>query len=369
MSKKKKKSVEEIITAPRKTTVIRGHEEAEAILANGLKTGRLAHALLISGPKGIGKATLTYRFARYVLSTGVLQTNATLGETNDRPLDISRKDEVFARVASGSHTDLFVLEKGINPRTGRSRGEITVDEARGLGRFLSLTPADSSWRIAIVDAADEMNRHAANAILKSLEEPPKRTILVLISHAPNRLLPTIRSRCRRIKLRALSRENFESIVKNVHPAIKDSDMDVLGQLSKYSPGQAFLINELAGVQLYEKLVKILISAPAIDFESVHALSDELASPGSELRFKLAMELLLDWLSSFITSTAQETALPELIEGEQATRERFITVRGLDHWAGLWENIRRLSLRAEQVHLDRKQVVLSTYTAIGDLAKA
>lgn len=365
---KKKKSDQEVIPAPRETTAIRGHEEAESKLANALKTGRLAHALLISGPKGIGKATLMYRFARYVLSTGKAQPNATLGELSDRPLDIPLTDEVFARVARGSHADLFVLEKGINPRTGRSRGEITVDEARALGAFLSLTPAESSWRVAIVDAADEMNRHAANAILKSLEEPPKQTILVLISHAPNRLLPTIRSRCRQINLRTISRDNFETVIQNVDPTIKENDIAVLGRLSKYSPGQAFLIKELAGIQLYEKLVKILTTAPAIDFESVHALANELATPGSELRFKLAMELLLDWLSSFIVSTAQEIALPELIEGEQATRERFIAARGLDHWAGLWENISHLSLRAAQIHLDRKQVVLSAYTAIGDLAK-
>jgi len=365
---KKKNLVREVIPPPRENTAIKGHEEVESTLANALKAGRLAHALLIGGPKGIGKATLMYRFARYVLSTGKLGSNATLGERTNRPLDLPLKDEVFARIASGSHPDLFVLEKGINPRTGRSRGEITVDEARALGRFLSLTPAESLWRIAIVDAADEMNRHAANAILKSLEEPPKRTILALISHAPNRLLPTIRSRCRGIKLRALSKDDFEIIIKNVDPTIKESDMDILARLSKYSPGQAFLIKELEGTQLYEQLVKILISAPTIDFESVHVLADELAAPGSNPRFKLAMELLLDWFSSFITSAAQEITLPETIEGEQAARERFIAASGLDHWAGLWENISRIYFRAEQVHLDRKQVLLSTYTAIGDLAK-
>jgi DNA polymerase-3 subunit delta' len=145
-------------------------------------------------------------------------------------------------------------------------------------------------------------------------------------------------------------------------------MEILGRLSKYSPGQAFLIKELDGTQLYEQLVKILISAPTIDFESVHVLAVELAAPGSNPRFKLAMELLLGWFSSFITSAAQEIVLPETIEGEQAARERFIAASGLDHWAGLWENISRIYLRAEQVHLDRKQVLLSTYTAIDDLAK-
>jgi len=358
----------EPILAPRETTKIIGHERAELNLANALKTGRIAHALLISGPKGIGKATLMYRFARYVLSAGTSCTNTIPGEPNDRPLEVPLKDEIFARIASGTHADLFVLEKGVNPRTGLSRGEITVEEARKLGRFLSLTPAESPWRIAVIDAADEMNRHAANAILKLLEEPPNRTILILISHAPDRLLPTIRSRCRRFNLRTLSKHNFEMIVKDVHPTLKESEIVMLGQLSNYSPGQAFVIKELDGIQLYARLVKILMAAPTIDFETVHILADELSGRGSEPRFKLAIELLLGWFSSFITSAAQEISVPELIEGEQAVRDRFIAARGLDHWAGLWENISHLSLRAEQIHLDRKQVILSAYTAIGDLAK-
>ena len=365
---KKKKSAQEVIPSCRESRVLRGHEEAETTLANSFKTGRIPHSLLITGPKGIGKATLMYRFARYVLSSGTSLPNPVLDILSDRPLDMGLKDDVFARVATGTHADLFVLEKGINPRTGRARGEITVDEARGLVRFLTLTPAESSWRIAIVDAADEMNRNAANAILKSLEEPPKQAILVLISHAPNRLLPTIRSRCRRINLRPLSRSDFETVVKNFDPSTSEGELDLLGRLSKYSPGQAFLIKELAGIQLYEKIVKILISAPIIDFESVHSLADELGGLGPNLRFKLAMELLLDWISVFITSSAQNISLPEIVKGEQAARERFIAASGLDHWARLWENINRIYLRAEQVHLDRKQVVLSTYTAIGDLAK-
>ena len=355
--------------SPRKTIVLVGHEEAELNLANSFKTGRIPHALLIGGPRGIGKATLAYRFARYVLSKRATDSYFVQTENRDAPLALPSGDDVGVRVSSGTHADLFILEKGINPRTGRSRGEITVGEARQLYHFLSLTPAESLWRIAVVDAADEMNRNAANAVLKSLEEPPPRTILILVSHAPGRLLPTIRSRCQKITLRPLPLPKFTSVVKSVYSKLTEADLSILRQLSEGSPGLALSIIELGGIEIYEKLVGILIEAPAIDFESVHELADELTRRGSEKQFNLAMELLLGWLSRFVISSAQELVTPEIIAGESAARERFLRASRLDNWAKLWENIGNLSHRAEQIHLDRKQVVFSAYTAISDLAQA
>ena len=355
--------------APRQTATLIGHEKVEAKLANTFEYGRMAHALLLAGPRGIGKATLAYRFARHVLSSSTPDMKTMFTEKSDKRLTLSPDNEVFARVASGGHADLLVLEKGINPRTGRLRGEITVDKARQLGRFLCLTPVESSWRICIVDAVDEMNLNAANAILKSIEEPPPRTILILVSHAPGRLSATIRSRCQQLNLRPLSQQNFRTVIKTVHPELKKSEIITLAQLSEGSPGRALVIAELDGIQLYQTLVSILITVPAIDFESVHAFADELSRKGSEGRFNLAMELLLGWLSCLVRTGAQKVLVPDIIKGEGAARERFISVRGLDHWAELWENINRLFIRSERVHLDRKQVLLSAYTAIGDLAQA
>ena len=214
-----------------------------------------------------------------------------------------------------------------------------------------------------------MNRNAANAVLKSLEEPPPRTILILVSHAPGRLLPTIRSRCQKITLRPLPVKKFTSVVKSVYSKLTKADLGILRQLSEGSPGLALSIIELGGIEIYEKLVGILIEAPAIDFESVHELADELTRRGSEKQFNLAMELLLGWLSRFVISSAQELVTPEIIAGESAARERFLRASRLDNWAKLWENIGNLFHRAEQVHLDRKQVVFSAYTAISDLAQA
>ena len=154
----------------------------------------------------------------------------------------------------------------------------------------------------------------------------------------------------------------------VYSKLTEADFTILRQLSDGRPGLALSIMELGGIQIYEKLIGILIKAPVINFESLHKLADELSRRGSEKQFNLAMELLLGWLSRFVISSAQKLSAPEIIEGESAARERFLRAGRLDNWAELWENIDTLSHRAEQIRLDRKQVVFSAYTAISDLVQ-
>lgn len=179
---------------PRETFTFVGHEAEEAAFAKGLRGGRMHHAWLLAGPKGLGKATLAYRVARAALGAK---------HVGPRPLDVDPQDPIARRVAALSHPDLFVLRRGLNER-GKPRREIAVDDARELGHFFSLAPSEGGMRVAIVDAVDDLNRNAANAILKTLEEPPARSILLLVCHAPGAILPTIRSRCRRLALRPLS---------------------------------------------------------------------------------------------------------------------------------------------------------------------
>lgn len=179
---------------PRETFTFTGHDAEEHAFADALRGGRMHHAWLLAGPKGLGKATLAYRVARIAL--GARASGA-------RPLDADPEHPVARRVAALSHPDLFVLRRGLNER-GKPRREIAVDDARELGAFFSLAPSEGGMRVAIIDAADDLNRNAANAILKTLEEPPARSLLLLVSHSPGALLPTIRSRCRRLALRALT---------------------------------------------------------------------------------------------------------------------------------------------------------------------
>ena len=174
------------ILEPRENPELLGHANAERELRAAWDSGRLPHGWLICGPRGIGKATLAFRFARFVLSGG--------GGVESETLAIDETNPIFRRVASGGHTDLMTLERAYDEKEQRRRGVIVVDDVRAAGRFLSLTAGEGDWRVVVVDAADEMNANASNALLKILEEPPARTLMLLVCHAPGRLPATIRSR-------------------------------------------------------------------------------------------------------------------------------------------------------------------------------
>src|ERR1700755_1194315 len=196
------RQTEQQITArrPRETTELFGHREAEAALLNAYRSGRIPHAWLIGGAQGIGKATLAYRMARFVLSHGNPGSDdVSRAET----LQIDPSDPVARQVATGAHGGLLTLERSLNDK-GVMRTVITVDETRETISFFGSTAAAEGWRVCIVDTVDELNANAANALLKVLEEPPERSLFLLLSHAPARVLPTIQSRCRKLPLRPLS---------------------------------------------------------------------------------------------------------------------------------------------------------------------
>ena len=198
-------SITEEAQAPRKTTDLIGHEAAERALLESWNSGRMPHAWLLTGRKGIGKATLAYRTARFVLSQGAQQGAGLFGDAPMTADSLSTDPEspVSLQVGAGGHPDLLTIERSINTNTKKLRGEIVVEDVRRLTSFLSLTAAAGEWRVVIVDTADEMNRNAANALLKGLEEPPSNTLFLLVCNAPGRLLPTIRSRCRMLAMKAL----------------------------------------------------------------------------------------------------------------------------------------------------------------------
>ena len=181
--------------APRENPDLLGHEHTERELRRLAEGGRLPHALLLTGPRGIGKATLAFRLTRFLL--------AQPADRADSGLVVDPASNAFRRVASGGHADLLTVERAYDPRRRRLRSDIIVEDVREISGFMRLTAAEEGWRIVIVDSAEEMNRNAANALLKILEEPPHRALLLLISHSPGQLLPTIRSRCRRCPLAAL----------------------------------------------------------------------------------------------------------------------------------------------------------------------
>src|SRR6202045_2885965 len=185
---------------PRETAALFGHRDAEAALLSAYRSGRIPHAWLIGGAAGIGKATLAYRMARFVLAhRDPLSASVQRAET----LAVDPSDHVARQIAAGSHGGPLTLERSLKQR-GVMRTVITVDETRETISFFGSTAAVEGWRVCIVDTVDDLNPNAANALLKVLEEPPRQSLFLLVSYAPARVLATIQSRCRKLPLRPLA---------------------------------------------------------------------------------------------------------------------------------------------------------------------
>jgi DNA polymerase-3 subunit delta' len=247
---------------PRENPRAFGHEAAEARFLHEFNRGLIHHAYLMTGHKGIGKATLAYRFARFLLSQGAQKTTeapsmSLFGDVpaasapNTTSLDMSPDEPMFRRIAAGSHTDLLTLQPAYDAKKHTEKTIITVEEARKIPEFLSLTPAEGEWRVVIVDAVDQLNVNAANALLKILEEPPERSILLLVCHSPGGILPTIRSRCRTFKLTAPDEKSFGEILNHIAPDIPSHDYAALHALSYGAPGHAITLFEEDAIECYE----------------------------------------------------------------------------------------------------------------------
>lgn len=353
--------------APRTNSELAGHGQAEQTLLAAWHSGRMPHAWLIAGRQGIGKATLAFRFARFVLVQGA-SGGGEDGLFGDAPppadsLGISPDHPVARRVAAGGHSDMLTVQRSINPKNGKLRTEIVVDDVRRLGAFLALTTAEGSWRAVVVDAADEMNGTAANALLKGLEEPPPRTVFLLVSHMPGRLLATIRSRCRTLALAPLAEDTIVDLMARYAPDAPAGDARALARLSQGSIGQALVLHEAGGLELYRELSGLMDRLGALDIAAVHALGDKVARPGAEQSFAMLGRLVEGWLAGMILERARGGA-----EGEGAPVTRPGARGGLAKWLGVWDNVARLFAQAGSANLNRKQVVISAFLALDAAAR-
>lgn len=366
---------DDTIPTSRTTADLLGHHEAEQTLLETFNSGRMPHAWLICGPKGIGKATLAYRFARFVLVHGKKdEVDAGPGlfgedlpsETPDN-LYVSPDNPVFHRISAGGHADLMAIERELDEKKGKRKNNILIEQVRGLGGFFSLTAAEGGWRVAIIDAADEMNVNAANAVLKTLEEPPERALLLLISHSPGRLLPTIRSRCRRLVLKPLEFDILSGLLSQHRPDLSPGDVQAIAHLSDGSIGHALTLAEQGGLALYRDMMQLLARLPDLDILELHKMSDQLAKTGAEEAFATVGELLKGWLNRLIIGAAGKAE--ELPDEEKALIERLVAGRPLEPWLEVWEKIGHLLDRTTAVNLDRKQVVLNIFLALQGAARS
>jgi DNA polymerase-3 subunit delta' len=349
---------------PRETAILRGQEAAESVLLRAHASGRLPHAWLLSGPRGVGKATLAYRFARFLLSPEA-QGGGLFGDAPES-LEVPEDDPVFRRIAASGHSDLMTLEKGRDDK-GKPRSVIPVEDVRRLLSFARMTAGEGGWRVAIVDSVDEMNRNAANALLKVLEEPPPRSMLLLVSHAPGSLLPTIRSRCCQLPLAPLSEEVVAELLGGHFPDLAPEELQAVARLADGSIGKALALAAHGGLDLYRELIELLGTLPRLDVTRLHKLAEKWGQGRDPVAFQTGMELLIWWLGRFIRAGSTGRPAPEVVPGEGALAQRLLAGRPLAQWLGLWEKISRLFARTEAANLDRKQVVLTAFLDLENAA--
>jgi DNA polymerase-3 subunit delta' len=339
-----------------------GHESAERTMLAAQQSGRLHHAWLLTGPRGIGKATLAWRFARFLLAG---QQDGGLFASAPDGLTVASDAPGRALVDARSHPDLFHLRRTLNPDTGRIRAEISVDDVRDLGEFMHMTPAMGEWRVAIVDAADEMNRNAANAVLKILEEPPPKAVLLIVAHAPGRLLPTIRSRCRRLALQPLSNETVVHLLGDYAAITTQEERAALADLADGSIGRALELASAGSLDLYREMVEVLATLPELDMARLHGFAERFARRGEEANADWrSLNYLLDgWLKGLARRAAVGGEGPAIVPAERALQARLLAAASLDRWMEAWEKIAQLLSRADAVNLDRKQTVLGSFLAL------
>jgi DNA polymerase-3 subunit delta' len=308
------------VPEPRANPKLLGHEAAEAVLAEAMRSARMHHAWLITGAEGVGKATLAFRFARRLFA----------GPSADNTLFLDETSKVFRRVASGAHADLFTLARAWDPKRKRERTEIVIADVRKLTDFLRLTPAEGGWRVVIVDGAEDLNRNAANALLKVLEEPPAR------------------SRCRRLRLSPLPDAAMEALLTDYLPDLETDARSRLATLAEGSPGRALLLAAEEGLALSELVDQVLGALPALPASRAHALADTLAR--GETSFSTFMDLLRAAISSALRDVLHGRADPE--------QERLVSLLSLEAWGETWHALTRLQDETERFSLDKRQAVVS-----------
>jgi len=347
--------------APRENPDLLGHEHTERELRRLAEGGRLPHALLLTGPRGIGKATLAFRLTRFLL--------AQPADRADSGLVVDPASNAFRRVASGGHADLLTVERAYDPRRRRLRSDIIVEDVREISGFMRLTAAEEGWRIVIVDGAEEMNRNAANALLKILEEPPHRALLLLISHSPGQLLPTIRSRCRRCPLAALPQPLVVELLERYRTGLESSEAEALARLAGGSIGRAIELGDAGGLALYRSMLDMFAQVPRLDILGLHAFADKLARPDAEDAYRASEELLSQFLARMVVEFARGSVDgDDLLPEEREIMRRLASRADPPQWAAVRDKIGRGFADTDELNLDRKQAILGAFFAIEELAR-
>jgi DNA polymerase-3 subunit delta' len=334
---------------PRETTDLFGHRDAELALLNAYRSGRIPHAWLIGGAQGIGKATLASRMARFVLAhrhphAAEVQRAETLW--------VDPSDPVARHFGAGAHGGLLTLERTLNDK-GVMRTVITVDETRETIAFFGSTAAVEGWRVCIVDTVDELNPNAANALLKILEEPPRQSLFLLVSHAPARVLPTILSRCRKLALRPLATADvIAAAAAAANLAADDPTLIEAAEASEGSVARALTLLGGDAIKLHQRTAALLATLPQVDPRELHALGDALG--GSD---RVALAAFIDSVDRWVTGR---------LHADDANANANLP--RLARLAEVWEKINRAARDTAEYNLERKPLVFSVFGLLAEATR-
>lgn len=328
---------------PRRTTGFFGHQEAEAAILESYRSGRVPHAWLIGGISGIGKATLAYRFARFALA---YPDPAAESVQAAKSLAVDAGHTIARRVAAQGHPDLFVLERTIGD-TGKLRSVITVDQVRKTVPFFGSTAGEGGWRIVIVDAVDELNAEGENALLKLLEEPPAKALLLLVTHTPGRVRATLKSRCRRLSLRPL---DADDVARAAAAALgtPESELRVAAESADGSVARAIALLDGDALKIRDRVTALLDRLPDIDARALHALGDSMGF-ADQKAFEGFIDTLNDWMSTRLRNGPQDAA-------------------HLARIADAWQRINRAAADADAFNLERRPIIFDAFGALAEAAR-
>jgi DNA polymerase-3 subunit delta' len=353
---------------PRHTYTLHGHDVAQSDFLTAYNSDRLHHAWMITGPKGIGKATLAWRIARFLLSQP--EKGGMFDAAPPTTLDVSPDNPVSRRIDAMGEPGLYLARRPWDEKTKKLKQNITVDEIRKLKSFFTLSAADGGWRVAIVDAADEMNTAAANALLKVLEEPPAKVLILLISHQPSRLLPTIRSRCRTLRCHTLEPTSLGAALAQAGYEAQ-TELQSVGTLANGSVGASIELISSDGIALYRKIVELAGQSPRMDRQSMQSMADACVGKAAADRYDMTLRLFAQFISRLAKFGAmQPNNFHEATSGEASALSKLApNVQSARKWANLLQDITTRTTHARAVNLDPSSVILDMLLTFEETARA
>ena len=360
---------------PKVTKTLFGHHSAEQEFINCFKSGKLHHGWLITGAKGIGKATFAWQIAKYLLTQPIdsPEVNGLFNKSDESQNDKADeylKKTITARVLAESEPRLAVIRKSFDEKRKTFRSSIRVDEVRHLKSFFSLSVSDGGSRVAIIDCADDMNTNAANALLKTLEEPPKNTVFLLISHNPQSLLPTIKSRCRELRLNNLTEKDLVSALRQINLTIPENDSEIYSLLGSGSVGNSIRLLEHDGAGLYRALLSFLSQLPNLNGFELEKFIGTFSGNKNRSRLELFIELLNVVIARISKAgITGHSASHQILKDEKEIFEKLCPTPNIaQKWAELAQTQSENLKHGLAVNLDPASLILDTFFRIEDCAR-